>query len=74
MPIPIEDFMYPKFIKYKTRYPISENKKDRFYDFSSDTRSYRSGDFPQPGYNPNHNSTRVEKVRVNSDDISLKPY
>jgi hypothetical protein len=26
------------------------------------------------GYNPNHNSTRVERVIITRDIISLKPY
>ncbi len=82
MPIDISEFREPKFVKYKTRYPMSYDKKDRFYKFDTDPRGYRSSDitsprtggFKQAGYNPNHNSTRVEKVNLYVDNITLKPY
>lgn len=74
MPIPIEDFREPKFVRYKTRYPISEDKLDRFYKFETNPRSYRGGEFKQAGYNPNHQSVSVERVNLRSDDLTLKPY
>jgi hypothetical protein len=74
MPIDMEEFRTPRFIKYKTRYPLSENKNDRFYKFETNPRGYRNGEFKLPGYNPNHNSRTVEKVNINSDNIQLKPY
>lgn len=72
MPISIEDYREPKFIKYKTRYPLSEDSNDRFYKFETNPRSYRGGAFKQPGYNPKHNSTRVEQINVNSDGITIR--
>ena len=79
MAIPIEEFSTPKFQRYRTRYPISENSKDRFMKFDSRNpaalRSYRGErGFKQGGYNVNHNSTRVERVNLRSDDYTLKPY
>lgn len=74
MPIDISEFAEPTLVRYKERYPLSDNRKDRFMDFGTMPRSYRGdgGTFPQPGYNPNHQSTRVEKVNLETDDITLK--
>jgi len=74
MTISINEFRNPKFQRYRTRYPLSENKKDRFYKFETNPRSFRGADFKQAGYNANHNSTRVERVNLKSDDYTLKPY
>ena len=74
MAIPIEDFRQPTWIKYKERYPLSYDKKDRFYKFNTNPRSYRNGGFKQAGYNVSHNSTRIENVNLESDNITLKPY
>jgi hypothetical protein len=59
MPIPIEDYATPSFFRLQERYPGTEG---------------REGGWKQAGYNPNHQSTRVEQIRVRSDDITLKPY
>lgn len=81
MPIPISEFAIPKFTRLQERYPMSYNKEDRFNEINP--RHYagryrgsegREGGWKQAGYNPNHNSTRVESIRVRSDDITLKPY
>lgn len=60
---------------------MSYNKEDRFNEIFPMTHAARhpgsegrEGGWKQAGYNPNHNSTRVEKIRVRSDDITLKPY
>jgi hypothetical protein len=81
MPIDISEFREPKLSKLKGRYPMSYDKKDRFHNFETNMRSYRNpdtnseeGGFKQGGYNPNHNSTRIEKVNLFSDNITLKPY
>ena len=74
MPIDISEFATPRFIKLQERWPMSYNQKDRFIDYSADTRRYRGeAGFPQPGYNPNHNSTKVEKIKLDVDDITLRP-
>lgn len=76
MPVPIEDYITPKFIRLSERYTIAgvEDAKARFMDFEQYPRSYRNGIFPQAGYNVNHNSIRVEKVNLENDAITLKPY
>jgi hypothetical protein len=74
MPISIADFSEPKWVKYQERYPMSYDKNDRFHRFEDEPRSYRGGDFKQAGYNVNHDSTTVEKVRINSDTITLRGY
>ena len=45
----------------------------RYMDFSDDERSYRGGDYKRPGYNPKHNSIRLERVVIDTDKIRLKP-
>jgi len=74
MPIDIEEFKEPKLVRYKERYPMSENSKDRFMKFEDYPRSYRGVGvtFPQAGYNPNHQSTTVEKINLESDEYTLK--
>lgn len=76
MPIPIEDYATPKWIRFRERYTIAgiEDAKAVFVDFDQYPRSYRDGVYPQAGYNVNHNSTRVEKINLRNDDITLKPY
>lgn len=76
MPIPIEDFAAPKWIRMRERYTIAgmENKRDIFMKFEQYPRSYRGGVYPQPGYNVNHNSTRIERIRLDTDDVTLKGY
>ena len=75
MPISIEEFREPKLVRYQTRYPISTNSKDRFMNFADYPRSYRGegGTFPQAGYNPHHQSTSVEKVNLETDNLVFKP-
>ena len=81
MPISIEEFSMPEWIKYQERYPLSYDKEDRFNEINPrhfagryQGTEGREGGWKQAGYNPNHNSTRVERIRVRSDDITLKPY
>lgn len=81
MPIPIEDYATPRFTRYQERYPYSYQKEDKFNEINP--RHYagryqgeegREGGWKQAGYNPNHQVTRIEQIRVRSDDVSLKPY
>lgn len=76
MPIPIEDYITPKFIRLRERYTIAgiEDAKARFINFEDYPRSYRDGVFPQAGYNVNHNSIRVERINLKVDDVTLLPY
>lgn len=81
MPISIEEYSQPKFIKLRDRYPMSYDKEDRFNEvfplnfagrYPGDEG--REGGWKQAGYNPNHQSTTIEKIRVRTDNITLKPY
>lgn len=81
MPISIEAYKNPEFIKIQDRYPMSYDKEDSFNEICprDDVKRYpgtegREGGWKQAGYNPNHQTTRIEKIRVRSDDITLKPY
>ena len=79
MPLSESDYREPKWIKYRERYPMSYDKKDRFNTVNPRMNMLRhSGDaemgWKSAGYNPDHQSTRVERVNMTSDDISLKPY
>ena len=75
MPIPIEDFSEPKFIKYEECWTLVPDKKARFMRFEDYPRNYRGegGTFPQAGYNPDHQSTTIEKINLYSDDYTEKP-
>ena len=77
MPIPIEEFATPSFIKGRTRYVgnTTIDHKDRFPNYEDDhKRSWRGPDgYPQAGYNVNHQSTRVENINLYTDDFTLKP-
>lgn len=77
MAIPLEEYREPKWQRYKTRYPMSENKKDRFMKFDDRNpaalRSYRGEEgFKQAGYEPNHGSTRIEHINMEADEFTLK--
>lgn len=81
MPIPISDFATPSWIRYQERYPLSYNKDDRFNEVNPMTTPARSmgnagpyGGWKYPGYNPNHNSTRCETIKIRSDNLTLRPY
>jgi hypothetical protein len=77
MPIPIEEFATPTWVRYRTRYVgnTTTDKKDRFPNYEEDhKRSWRGPDgWKQAGYNPNHQSTRIEKINLYTDDFTLKP-
>lgn len=81
MPIPIEEFATPSFVRLQDRYPMSYNKEDRYNEICPRHSALRyvgdegrEGGWKQAGYNPNHQSTRVEKIKVRTEDLTLKPY
>lgn len=75
MPISIDAYSEPAWIRDRVRYTIAglTDKKSRFINTAQYPRSYRGGAFKQAGYNVNHQSTRVERINMSSDDITLKP-
>lgn len=80
MPISIREYALPRWIRLRERYTIAgvENQRARFSEILHDTannkRKYRDGEWLQAGYNPNHDSTQMERIRIDSDDITLKGY
>jgi hypothetical protein len=79
MPIPESEFREPKLIRYRERYPMSYDKRDRYITVNPRMDMMRhSGErdlgWKHAGYNPNHQSTRIEKIKMTNDDITLKPY
>jgi len=76
MPISLEEFSEPKWIRLRKRYTIAgiEDSKARFINYGDYPRSYRGGDIKRPGYNPNQQSIRVERINLKNDNLTLKPY
>ena len=76
MPISEGDLKEPYWFRVRDeRYTIAglTDKKSVFMNFEDFPRSYRDGYFPQAGYNPNHNSSRVERINLKTWDYTLKP-
>ena len=81
MPISIDAYRNPQWIRQEEKYPISYDKEDRYNEICPRHNAARypgtegrEGGWKQAGYNPNHQSTQIERIRVRSDDITLKPY
>lgn len=81
MPIPIEAFRRPTWTRLEERYPMSYDKEDKYNEICPRHHAERypgdqgrEGGWKQAGYNPNHQSTTLERIRVRSEDITLKPY
>ena len=84
MPISIEEYATPRFIKYRERYPWDLDKNYRYRNLTINPRhpvERYSGDdrgqgWKNPGYNPDHDSTTTEKVNLNTDttEKSFLPY
>lgn len=81
MPVSENEYREPRFIKYQERYPITYDKNARYIDtivnpriFQGRSSSISRGEWKQPGYNPNHNSTTLERVSLTTDSPTLKPY
>jgi hypothetical protein len=72
MPISMDEFRFPRLIKYKDKNPFTENVKAKFMDAASNSlRRYHADTFPQPGYNPNSNTPKVRKINLENDNITL---
>lgn len=75
MPIDISEFATPKFTRIKEQHWLGTDSKAKFINYTDYPRSYRGdgGNFPQGGYNPAHNSSKVEKINLKTDEFTLKP-
>ena len=78
MPIDISAFATPTLTRLQPRFPLSYNKEDRFNEvfpmhfagrYQGDIG--REGGWKLGGYN---HTTRVERIKIRSDDITLRPY
>ncbi len=81
MPISENEYREPRFIKYQDRYPMSYDKNDRYTATLTNARvlparanSVDGSGWKQPGYNPNHNSTTMERVNLTTDSPTFRPY
>lgn len=81
MPISWEAYKRPVLVKGKTRYPMTENKEDRYNEINPrhEVKRYqgpegREGGWKFAGYNPNHQTTSLERFNIRSDNYTLKPY
>lgn len=76
MPISLDEYANPAWIRHRVGYTIAaiHDKKARFMNYENYPRDYRGGDIKRPGYNPNHQSTRIERINLTSDSLTLRPY
>lgn len=84
MPISINEYAEPRWIKMRERYPIVLDKNYRYRNLTINPRHpverYAGDDrgigWKNPGYNPNHDSIRTERVNTNTDttEQTFRPY
>ena len=85
MPVSIEEYATPRFIKERERYPWVIDKNYNYKNLTINPRSNldrhnadrdRGDGWRAPGYNVNHNSIRTEVVNTGTDTTarSFKPY
>lgn len=81
MTISLDEIRNPRWVKIPNRYPMSYEKQDRFNEIFPQGHNERflgnegrEGGWKFPGYNPNHQSTRMEKFNLRSDNVVIKPY
>ena len=75
MPISIDEFRFPRFIKSKEKKPFIEDGKAKFMDGTifNGLRRFKSEEFPQAGYNSSANLTSIRKINLDKDDFTLPP-
>jgi hypothetical protein len=75
MPISEDEYREPQWIRYQKGYTVSRivAERSKFMNFELYPRSYRNGEFRQPGYNPNHQAIRVERSNLYKEGLTLKP-
>jgi hypothetical protein len=78
MPIDISEFATPILTRLQPRFPMSYNKEDRYCEINPmhfagryQGSSGKEGGWKMAGYN---HTTRVERIKIRSDDITLRPY
>lgn len=87
MPIDISEYAEPRWIKMRDRYPWTLDKNYNYKNltinprtpvqrYNTDLVNRREDGWKAPGYNPNHDTTSIEKVRTNIDttEQQFRPY
>jgi len=81
MPVGENEYREPRFVKYQERYPMSYDKNERYTAtvvnprvFTGRSNSIDGTGWKAPGYNPNHNSTTVERVNLTTDSPTFRAY
>jgi len=81
MPISDDAFREPMLSKYLERYPMTYDKKERYTATivnpkidQARSNSIDGSGWKQPGYNPTHNSTSVEKINLTTDSPQIRKY
>lgn len=74
MPISIDEFRFPRFIRHEQQNPFIEDRKAKFLDGSfNGLRRFHGESFPQPGYNSSANITSIRPINLDQDDLSFPP-
>jgi hypothetical protein len=85
MPISINEYANPRWVKIRPRYPWVTEKNYAYRNLTINPRTpvgrynadaTRGDGWKAQGYNPNHNSVKTEVVRTNTDTTArgFKPY
>jgi len=81
MPISESEFREPQLTRYQERYPMSYDKNERYTAtvvnpkiLQARSNSVDGSGWKTPGYNPNHNSTTIERVNLTTEAPSFRPY
>lgn len=75
MPISIDEFRFPRFIKSREKKPFIEDTKAKFMDGTiyNGLRRFQKEEFPQAGYNSASNLTNIRKENLDKDELTLPP-
>lgn len=87
MPVDISEYAQPRWVRMQTRYPWVDEKNYNYRNltinprhflarYNSDQVNVRDDGWKAPGYNSNHNSITIERVRTNIDTTNqqYRPY
>ena len=72
MPISLNEYRQPQWIKLEEGATLSRDNTLRWYNFSLDKRGWPMG-WKYAGYSPIQDSTRIDQPNIDSDSLTLKP-
>lgn len=76
MPVAIDEYMFPRWVKTEERYPWVSDRNHKYRNLTINPRhpvGRYNGNIDEglgwkaPGYNVNHNSTAIERVNIGVD-------